>query len=94
MVGVFASHVFAIGSEIVAGRGVDVPPAHEEQYVTIAGPRGRSDDVSAATGHVPGGAVPLLPSMRLEVLQVKRVAVVQQQRLPSPRGHVDGRRAF
>lgn len=88
MVDVLLPDVLAVGSEVIAGRAVYVAAAHQEQHVAAAGARGRRDDVSAAARHVSGRAVPLLPAVRLQVLQVERVAVVQQQRLARPRRHV------
>lgn len=88
VVDVLLADVFAVGREVVAGRRMDVAATHQEQHVAGAGPRGRRDDVSAAAGHVARRAVPLLPAVRLQVLQVERVPVVQQQRLARPRRHV------
>lgn len=88
VVDVLLSNVLAIGREVVAGRRVYVAAAHEEEDVAAARACRRCDDVSTAARHVARRAVPLLPAVRLQVLQVERVPVVQQQRLARPRRHV------
>lgn len=70
---------------------MDVSPAHQEEDVAFPGGGRRRDDVSPAAGHVARRAVPLLAAVRLQVLQVERVPVVEQQRLARPRGHVHSR---
>lgn len=67
-------------------------PTHKKEDVSAARRCRRRDDIRATAGHVPRRTVPLLAAMRLQVLQVERVPVVEQQRLARPRGHVHSRR--
>lgn len=79
MINILPSDIFTVRGEIVAGGRVYVAAANQEQ--DVPGPRagGSGDDVSATPGHVPRRAVPLLPTVRLKVLQVERISVVDQQ---------------
>lgn len=70
---------------------MNVSTADQEQDVSRAEHRRGRDDVGATPRHVSRRAVPLLPAVRLQVLQVERVPVVQQKRLACPRWHVDRR---
>lgn len=65
MIDVLASYILTIRREVIAWRSVNMAPAHQEEHVAVAGTRGRRNDVSATPGHVPRGAIPLLPPMGL-----------------------------